>query len=149
MRRAFVAAAAGWASALPLAAYAASRPHATSVPYTFALAVYGLGRVVCHQLPARSFSLWGAQLPVCARCTGIYVGAALAAAASSVVPTLRDAAARRMLVLAALPTLATLIYEWTTGVMPANWIRALAGLPLGAAIAVIVAAVRSAPREPK
>jgi len=33
--------------------------------------------------------------------------------------------------------------------MPANWIRALAGLPLGAAIAVIVAAVRSAPREPK
>jgi uncharacterized membrane protein len=88
-------------------------------------------------------------MPVCARCTGIYVGAALAAAASSVVPTLRDAAARRMLVLAALPTLATLIYEWTTGVMPANWIRALAGLPLGAAIAVVVAAVRSAPRERK
>ncbi|MCA1566720.1 MAG: DUF2085 domain-containing protein [Acidobacteria bacterium] len=29
----------------------------------------------CHQLPARSPHLWGAQLPLCWRCTGILVGA--------------------------------------------------------------------------
>jgi hypothetical protein len=33
-----------------------------------------------------------------------------------------------------LPTALTLAYEWTTGIMPSNWIRALAGVPLGAAV---------------
>jgi uncharacterized membrane protein len=139
MRRAFAAAAAGWVFALPLAAFAASRPHATAAADAFALTVYGFGRLVCHQLPERSFHLWGVPLPVCARCTGIYIGAALAAAAGSVALTpMRDAAARWMLTLAALPTMATLLYEWTTGVMPGHWIRALAGFPLGAAVAIVV-----------
>ena len=42
-----------------------------------ASAVYVAGAVVCHQKAERSFSLAGQPLPVCARCTGIYVGAAL------------------------------------------------------------------------
>jgi hypothetical protein len=40
-----------------------------------------------------------------------------------------------LLLTALVPTAATLVFEWTTGVMPANWIRALAGLPLGVAVA--------------
>jgi uncharacterized membrane protein len=32
-------------------------------------------RPFCHQDPARSIALAGAVLPVCARCTGIYLGA--------------------------------------------------------------------------
>ena len=28
----------------------------------------------CHQIPTRSFSAYGYQLPLCARCTGIFVG---------------------------------------------------------------------------
>ena len=39
---------------------------------------------------------------------------------------------------AALPTAVTLVYEWTTGNTPSNAIRALAGAPLGAAVALIV-----------
>ena len=33
-----------------------------------------LGHVVCHQLPERSPHLFGIQLPLCWRCTGIVVG---------------------------------------------------------------------------
>lgn len=31
----------------------------------------------CHQLPERSFSLRNRQIPLCARCTGILIGAVL------------------------------------------------------------------------
>ncbi len=34
-----------------------------------------VGRGVCHQLPGHSFIVGGHQLPLCARCTGIYLGA--------------------------------------------------------------------------
>jgi uncharacterized membrane protein len=33
------------------------------------------GGVLCHQMPERSPHLWGAQLPLCWRCTGIALGA--------------------------------------------------------------------------
>lgn len=35
------------------------------------------GYAVCHQLPERSFHLGGAQLPLCARCSGTFLGALL------------------------------------------------------------------------
>ena len=51
-----------------------------------------------------------------------------------------------LLILAALPTAMTLVYEWTTGDMPSNAVRALAGAPLGAAIAfVVVGALQTRP----
>ena len=79
LRRAFVVAAIAWAIALPLAAWIASRPHTTPVLSAMTIAIYGIGGIVCHQLSERSFHLWAAQLPVCARCTGIYAGAAVCA----------------------------------------------------------------------
>ena len=41
--------------------------------------MYGIGAFICHQLPERSFHLGGFQIPVCARCLGIYAGVALTA----------------------------------------------------------------------
>ena len=38
---------------------------------------YLLGGLICHQRSDRSFRLWGVQMPVCARCAGLYGGAAL------------------------------------------------------------------------
>jgi uncharacterized membrane protein len=138
--RALIGASIAWAAALPLATVAASRPDNGSPVYLFTLAVYGIGSVVCHQLPARSFHLWAAQMPVCARCTGIYAGAAIAAVVvlTSFDRRLRHDNPRMVVALAALPTAATLAYEWTTGVTPSNWIRAVAGACLGAAVAIVV-----------
>jgi len=138
LRRPFLVGSVVWAAAIPLAAFAASRPSAASAVYAFALSVYAIGHVVCHQLPIRSFHLWNASLPVCARCTGIYVGAAVTAlllASRSSQSTRFGGEARVVLLVACIPTALTLVFEWTTGVMPANWIRALAGLPLGVAVA--------------
>ncbi len=136
LRRAFVAATIGWALLLPLATWMAGRPHASSGPYLFALAVYGMGGAVCHQLPQRSFHLWSTKMPVCARCTGIYAGGALAAALAPLAFRRRaqPPALRVALIASAAPTAVTLLFEWTTGAMPAGWVRALAGAPMGAAV---------------
>jgi len=148
---AFVSAAAAWAALLVLAPFLASRAHASTSGATLTLAVYAIGSAVCHQLPARSFHLWTAQMPVCARCTGIYFGAAiaavLAAGARGVQPSgsrspkrLALHRSRLVLVLAVLPSVATLVVEWTTGQTPSNWIRFGAGLPIGVAVAWLVRA---------
>ena len=152
-RRAFVAAAIAWAAALPLAAWIAARPGASPL-YALAFGIYAAGSIVCHQVPARSFHLWGAQLPVCARCTGIYAGGAVAAIVWSVMLYVASGFSRTWvrlkadttyehakiaLLVAALPTAATLIFGWATSQMPANSIRALAGFPLGAAVVWVIA----------
>jgi hypothetical protein len=134
-----------------LTAFAASRPDAASLVYGLAVAAYSIGHLICHQLPARSFHLWGAALPVCARCSGIYFGAAIAALVRAArfggqvgdggLMSGGHARARIVLLLAFVPTAATLVFEWTTGVTPAHWIRALAGIPLGVAVAWAVGMV--------
>ena len=142
-----------WAFVVPAAAFAATRP-ASAVDTAFAFVVYRIGRLICHQRPERSFHLVGAQLPVCARCTGVYAGAALMAIVGWCRPR-RPArrptvfghtswAARRVLLIAVTPMAATLFYEWTTGHAPGPWTRALSGAPLGIAVAWIVCVV--APR---
>ena len=119
--------------------------------------MYVVGSFLCHQLPERSFHLWGVQLPVCARCLGIYVGGATSAVVA-VVAAARDRwrtepgrDARVALAAAALPTIATLAYEWISGDTPANGIRAMAGVPLGAIVAWLVVRQAHGPigsREP-
>jgi len=143
---AFSAGAVAWALAIPLAAVlVAYRPEA-GASRVAASAVYVAGAVVCHQKPERSFRLAGQPLPVCARCTGIYVGAALAVMALAAGPAgvrrvaspFDAARARRLGVVAVAPTLATLAWEWTVGTTPSNAVRAAAGLPIGAVVAWIV-----------
>jgi uncharacterized membrane protein len=143
LRRVFITGAIMWAALIPLAPLAASQPAPARFWYPLALVLYAAGSVVCHQLPERSFHLWSAQAPVCARCTGIYLGAAVLAACAIVWPrTARPnddvRRTRALLAIAVLPTLVTLAYEWTTGDTPSNAWRAFAGAPLGSAVAFVV-----------
>lgn len=40
--------------------------------------IFNVGSGLCHQLPERSYFFQGVQLPLCARCSGIYLGFVLA-----------------------------------------------------------------------
>jgi uncharacterized membrane protein len=133
-----------WIAAVFGALVIASQPSAGVALYVLSAVVYEAGSLVCHQLSNRSFHAWGAQMPVCARCTGLYVGAAVAALAA----TRMDRSAQRqvwdrareLLLIGAAPTVLTLAYEWLSGVTPGNWLRAAAGFPLGAIVMLIVVA---------
>lgn len=50
------------------------------LPPTMAAPFLGFFRLQCHGLVDRVLTVFGHQLPVCSRCTGIYLGLALAAA---------------------------------------------------------------------
>ena len=57
-----------WLAAIILAPWLRSRSSGLS-PY-----LYACFSPLCHQVPGRSFELFGFPLAVCARCLGIYVG---------------------------------------------------------------------------
>lgn len=108
---------------------------------------YSIGGVVCHQLPDRSFFLAGRQLPVCARCTGLYLGVAAGLLGWFLVRRMRASrpvnprVALNAFAIAVVPT----AVSWATGIIGAwdgsNVIRAVLAVPLGVAAGASVAAV--------
>lgn len=100
--------------------------------------VYEACGLVCHQRPERSFHLAGVQLPVCARCLGLYAsgafGAVVACAAAAdrslEIRPVRDT--RWALAIASIPTALTLLSEWSGLWYPSGAARAFAAVPLGA-----------------
>jgi uncharacterized membrane protein len=128
-----------WAGALPLAAWLRGGTTAAATLFTFL--IYGIGAIVCHQRPERSFHLGALPLPVCARCTGIYAGAAavaLIALAGRRCCRYSAERARVWLTVAAVPALLSLLYEWGTARAASNAVRAATGVLVGAAVAAVV-----------
>ena len=104
--------------------------------------VFPIGHFICHQKPERSFFLGGLQMAVCARCTGLYVGAALAMPlALGFAAPLTTTRARWIVVLAALPTAITWSLEFAGVTGFSNVLRFIAALPLGFAVAWLLIAV--------
>ena len=111
--------------------------------------VYAVGSVICHQLPERSFFFDGQQLPVCARCTGLYASAMAGLVAWLVVKLSRGwrrtavtpRVALTLVAIAAAPT-ALSVLTGALGVWDgSNVTRALLAIPLGLSAGVVVAAV--------
>ena len=117
-----------WTSAL---LFVALRP-VHRVPPVLGAAVHRVGALVCHQRPERSFLSNGRPFAVCARCTGLYLSGALGALIGWIGLARTPRHIRRMLVVAALPTAATVAVEGVGLNGLSNPIRAVAGLPLGA-----------------
>ncbi len=142
-----------WLAVLVAAPYLPAAPAAVT---------YLLGAQICHQIAERSFHLAGAQLPVCARCTGIYAGFAAGVVWASVsrrvagsdptfpqrgqtpVEKWGQTPARARVAIAALPTIVTLLAEWAGLWQTSNVTRAIAGAPLGGAVGLVVLAAAGA-----
>ena len=109
-----------------------------------------VGYTICHQIPARSFHILGQQLPLCARCTGTYLGVAIGFAALALL--------RRWRASEMLPTGMVVLMVAFIGIMgidglnsyfslfkglptlytPHNWLRAATGSLNGIALSMIV-----------
>lgn len=100
---------------------------------TPAAIVYAGSSRICHQRPERSFHLAGVQLPVCARCVGLYASGALGALVAWRGARRPAARHRTLLLAAAAPTALTWTIEAAGLAGFSNTARALAALPLGAA----------------
>jgi uncharacterized membrane protein len=115
----------------------------------FFAVIFAIGGVICHQRPERSFFLDGHQLPVCARCTGLYLSGVVGLLGWWAVKTMRGwppmtilpRHALRLVALAGVPTALSLAAA-ASGVWDgSNATRALLAIPLGASAGAIVAAV--------
>jgi uncharacterized membrane protein len=134
-----------WAAAVvaaPLGVDAVSH----EVRVATALVYVGAGHI-CHQRPERSFHVEGRRLPVCARCTGLYLAAPFGLMGALLMRRRRGADDRTYrwwrvaIVAAAVPTVISVGLEWIGGPgLSSNISRALTALPLGAALAAVVGA---------
>jgi len=102
--------------------------------------VYKVFAALCHQMPARSFSLAGGPLAVCARCEGLYVGALFGLLLYPLVRALASANAprRAWLFLAVAPTAVDFALGFFGVWENTHWSRFLTALPAGAACAFYV-----------
>jgi uncharacterized membrane protein len=101
-----------------------------------AYAIYAGFKPACHQIPERSFHIFGAPLAVCARCTGIYAGAVLGLAAVPLLRGLGRPAPRRVwFALAAVPVTVDFALGWLGVIHNTALSRSLTGALFGAVTA--------------
>src|SRR5690348_8562414 len=104
--RLLVVASVAWLMAVLAAPFAIQS--SVSAVRDVAVLMYAASGFICHQRPERSYWIAGAQLPVCARCTGLYVSAALGAPVAFLYARKVSSRRARLIAIAAgLPTLVT------------------------------------------
>ena len=139
---------AAWAIWLPASAWLAASPAVGGLAPVIA-ATYHAGALVCHQLPERSFHVGRVQIAVCARCLGLYAGAAFGGlvgllwrrwARRGAHPDDRLRHVRLVLIAAGVPTALLWLFEHGGGASVGNPVRFFLALPLGAAVAAVVVA---------
>jgi uncharacterized membrane protein len=136
-----------WSGAVAASPYLLTHSSPGTPGFRAAALVYTGARVVCHQQSARSFHAWNAQLPVCARCTGLYMAApagALAGLIAIVRRRRREAAPERSrrwrvpLLLSAAPIVVTVAQEWGRLAPVSAALRAASALPVGFVVSWLI-----------
>ena len=73
LARGFLVATLAWMLTLVLVPFLLAHETGGRAVLAASAGTYLVGSVICHQRPDRSFRLWGVQMPVCARCAGLYL----------------------------------------------------------------------------
>lgn len=134
---------------LALGFYAVTDP--TNIPYDHALTgADWIGAGICHRITSRTFTVYGRQLPLCARCTGIYLGIVLSFLILILAGRGRRVNMPKMPILLAMLGLVAImgidgvnsythffpnfphVYE------PRNWLRLVTGMGAGLAMGIFV-----------
>jgi len=95
-----------------------------------------LFRVFCHGIPGRCLYLWNVPMPICARCTAIYVGLIVSFAVFLVLPRMTERVARIVLGAAAIPMAIDGLTQLAGLRVSTNPLRIETGLVLGIAFGV-------------
>ena len=124
-----------WALA-PLALVAAVLAAPYFLTHGFFIIAFALHRgfaLICHQRPERSFWIFGAPVAVCARCLGIYLGAAIGL-------LLRTSRRVAMNILIAAASMNALDVVTELAGLHGNWmaVRFVLGIALGAAFGLLI-----------
>ncbi len=136
----------GWWTFVPIALLGAALAAPYFSTHGFVILAFVLQRgfaLVCHQRPERSFWLFGAPVAVCARCLGIYIGAAV----GLLLRTSRKIALRVLIAAAAINVIDAAA-EFAG--LHDNWmmVRFVLGLMLGAAGSLLIASSMPATVSP-
>lgn len=108
-----------------------------------------VGYAVCHRIEVRSFKIAGRTLPMCARCSGMYLAAILGLAYQGVfsrrkggLPPRQIQVVLGLFILAfavdGINSFASLIPGFPTLYEPQNWLRLLTGSGMGLAVAAFL-----------
>ncbi len=87
-----------------------------------------LFRLLCHGIPARCLTVWGAVMPICARCTAIYAGLLAGLILFRALPRFRETVMRRAMLFAALPLAIDGLTQATGLRTSTNTLRIVTGL---------------------
>ena len=61
-------------AAIPLAILSAAVAMTWAIAHGASMGWRAMFRVMCHGIPSRCLTLWNVPMPICARCTAIYIG---------------------------------------------------------------------------
>ncbi|MGW8251232.1 MAG: DUF2085 domain-containing protein, partial [Anaerolineales bacterium] len=106
-----------------------------------------LGYAVCHRIDLRSFHLGERQLPLCARCTGMYLGAMGALVFQLIVGRRRTGMPSKIVLIILAVMVSAFVLDGGNSFLslipgvpilyqPANWLRLLTGTGMGIVISV-------------
>ena len=82
--------------AIPTLILAASTLCSWAIAHGASMQWRTLFRVMCHGRVERSFALFDVAMPICARCTGIYIGLLAGLALFAILPAIREDVMRRI-----------------------------------------------------